>query len=74
MPVNKEELIKKVGLNIRTCRKSKNISMERLALDAGLDYSQICRIERGVINTSIYQIYLISKCLDVPVILFFSDI
>ncbi|WP_443937923.1 helix-turn-helix domain-containing protein [Pedobacter sp. MW01-1-1] len=74
MPVNKQELVKKVGLNIRTCRKEKNISMERLALDTGLDYSQICRIERGVINTSLYQIYLISKYLDVPVIHFFSDI
>ncbi|MGQ7852778.1 helix-turn-helix domain-containing protein [Pedobacter sp. WC2501] len=74
MPLNKEELIKKVGFNIRSCRKSKNISIQKLALEAGLDYSQVCRIERGVINTSIYQLFLISKTLDVPIILFFSDI
>lgn len=74
MPLNKDELIKKVGFNIISCRKSKNISIQKLALEAGLDYSQICRIERGVINTSIHQIYLIAKTLDVPIILFFADI
>jgi len=74
MPLSKQDLIKRVGSNIRNCRKEKNISIEKLALEAGLDYSQICRIERGIINTSIYQIYLISKTLDVPIILFFADI
>ncbi|KAA8485874.1 helix-turn-helix protein [Arcticibacter tournemirensis] len=74
MPYQKEDIIKKIGSNIRSCRKDKQISIEKLALEAGLDYSQICRIERGIINTSVYQLYLISKTLDVPIITFFTEI
>lgn len=74
MPLQKQEVIRKIGHNIRTCRTEKHISLEKLVLEAGLDYSQLCRIERGVINTSVHQLYVISKTLDVPIITFFSDI
>jgi transcriptional regulator with XRE-family HTH domain len=39
--------------------------MERVAHLSGLSYSQIIRIENAKINTSIYQLYLISKALEV---------
>lgn len=74
MPLTKDELVKKVGFNIRSCRKAKNISIEELAFKTGLDYSQICRIERGEINTGIYHIFLLANSLDIPIPLFFIDI
>jgi len=45
--------VKKFGKNLRKVRKSKKISMTKLAFDSGLEYSQISRIELGQINTSI---------------------
>lgn len=66
MSLNKEELILKVGKRVREIRLSKGLTLERVAFDAGIDYSQLSRIELGKINTSIYQIYIVSKSLDVP--------
>ena len=74
MSNSKEEVIKKVGSNVRYCRNTKKISIEKLALEANLDYSQICRIERGIINTSVYQLYILSQALDVPITSFFKDV
>lgn len=66
MSLSKEELILKVGKRVREIRLSKGLTLERVAFDAGIDYSQLSRIELGKINTSIYQIYIVSKSLDVP--------
>jgi transcriptional regulator with XRE-family HTH domain len=43
------------------------MSLECLSNETGIGYSQLSRIERGKINTSIYQIYLIIKTLNVPI-------
>jgi transcriptional regulator with XRE-family HTH domain len=66
MSLSKEELILRVGKRVREVRLSKGLTLERVAFDAGIDYSQLSRIELGKINTSIYQIYIVSKSLDVP--------
>jgi transcriptional regulator with XRE-family HTH domain len=66
MSLSKEELILRVGKRVREIRLSKGLTLERVAFDAGIDYSQLSRIELGKINTSIYQIYIVSKSLDVP--------
>ncbi|MBX9785675.1 MAG: helix-turn-helix domain-containing protein [Chitinophagaceae bacterium] len=39
--------IKKFGRRVRETRLSKKISMENLAFEAGIEYSQISRIEKG---------------------------
>ncbi len=39
--------------------------MEQLAFEIGIEYAQLSRIERGKINTSIFQIFLISRALEV---------
>lgn len=44
---------------------AKNISQEKLAELTGLEFSQIGRIERGVINTSIHNVFIISKALKI---------
>lgn len=74
MHLKKEEVVKKVGNNIRKYRLIKSITVERLALLSGLEYSQVSRIERGIINTSIYQVYIISNTLEIPMKNIFQDL
>jgi transcriptional regulator with XRE-family HTH domain len=40
--------------------------MRKLALQADMEYSQLSKIERGVINTTICSIYALSQALDIP--------
>lgn len=63
--LSKEEVNNLIGYKIRSIRKSKKMSIERVALDAEMEYTQLSRIERGKINTSIYHIYKISNTLDI---------
>lgn len=65
MTLMKEEFCSKVGYRVRELRVKKKLSIEKLALEAGIEYAQLSRIELGRINTSIYQIYKISKTLEV---------
>ena len=66
MRLEKDELIVLVGKKVREIRLSKGLTIERVAFDAGIEYKQLSRIELGKVNTSIYQIYIVSKSLDVP--------
>ncbi len=74
MHQEKKEIVLKLGSNIRRHRVERNFSMEKLALESGMEYSQIRRIEHGVINTTIYQVYRISKTLKIPMKEIFHDI
>jgi len=65
MAESKEKVIGVIGAKIRETRINKGMSMERVAHLSGLSYSQIIRIENAKINTSIYQLYLISTALEV---------
>lgn len=65
MKLSKEQVCKKVGARIREERLKKGLTLEKLAHDAEMDYSQLNRIELGKINTSIYQIYQISNHLQI---------
>lgn len=60
-----ETALKAFGLHLREVRKSKGLTQEQLAFDSDLELSQISRIERGVINTSISQILQIADALGV---------
>lgn len=55
------------GVNLRQIRKQNKLSMEKLAHKAGIEYSQLARIERGEINTSISTAHIIAKALNIPV-------
>jgi len=39
--------------------------MEQLAFEIGIEYTQLSRIERGIINTSIFQLFIISRALNI---------
>jgi len=60
------------GENLKKVRKSKGFTQAELANDIGIEISQISRIERGVINTSISTIYEIAKALKVDIVDLFN--
>lgn len=63
--MTKEEYQKRLGDNLRRVRLEKNWSIERVALESGLAYSQLGRIELGKRNATVYTLYLIGKTLEV---------
>jgi len=64
----KESLQKKIGSRIRHFRKSKQLTIANLAFDCNIDSRQLIRIERGEINTSIYQLYTLCEKLNIELI------
>lgn len=57
--------LKKFGENLKSVRLSKNITQAELAIDCDFDVSVISRIERGVVNTSLSNLKLISSALNI---------
>lgn len=73
--VRDESYLKAFGKNLRKIRKELGFSMEQLALNAGVEYSQISDIEHGKINTTISTVHALAKALKIPEkILFEFDI
>jgi transcriptional regulator with XRE-family HTH domain len=63
MDLTKDELTRQVGAKIRELRLSRNKTIEDMALEAEMEYTQLSRIERGKINTGVYHLYKISRSL-----------
>ncbi|TYA75035.1 helix-turn-helix transcriptional regulator [Seonamhaeicola marinus] len=61
------EFLLEFGRNLKKIRKSKGFTQAELANDIGIEISQISRIERGIINTSISTSYEISKALKIDI-------
>lgn len=57
--------IQALAKNIRKYRKLKGLSMEQLANLLDVDYSQISRIERGLVNPSISIVFDIAGVLEI---------
>jgi DNA-binding XRE family transcriptional regulator len=74
MHLSKEEVTKLVGLKIREIRLKKRLTIEQAAHNAGLEYTQLSRIELGKINTSIYHVFMITESLEVKMHDIFKDI
>ena len=62
---NEKRFIKSVGEKLRMKRLSKNLSQVMLSYDANIPKSQIGRIERGEINTTIGTLYKICAALGI---------
>ena len=62
-----QKFVNEFGLNLRKIRIDKNISMQNLADNLNVEYSQISRIELGKINTSISMAYSIAEVLEIKV-------
>jgi len=62
-----KEFITCFGTNLRALRIQKNMSMEDLAYISNMEYSQISRIERGIINTKISTVNKLATALEIPI-------
>lgn len=60
------ELTRAVGENLKRIRKSKKLSMERLAAEAGVSRSMLGQIERGEANPSVGLLGKLAGALKVP--------
>ncbi|HXD92598.1 MAG TPA: helix-turn-helix transcriptional regulator [Bacteroidia bacterium] len=60
-----DKYLKSFGKHLKKIREEKNVSQADLAYECGMEISQISRMERGVINTSISNIYYIAKALSI---------
>jgi transcriptional regulator with XRE-family HTH domain len=65
--LNEKEFLIAFGKNLRKFRKERGFTQAQLANDIGVEISQISRIERGIINTSIGNCNAISNILKIPV-------
>jgi transcriptional regulator with XRE-family HTH domain len=74
MHLTKDEVAKLVGQKIREIRLKKRLSIEEAAHNAGLEYTQLSRIELGKINTSIYHVFVISETLEVKIHDIFKEV
>ena len=58
-------LLSEIGKKIRTCRMDKGFSIEYLANESEIDYSQLSRMELGKVNFSISILFKIADSLGV---------
>jgi transcriptional regulator with XRE-family HTH domain len=55
------------GKNLKALRNDAELSQEDLANDCDISISQIGRIERGEINTTISTLFVLAKALNIEV-------
>jgi len=63
--IRRDDLLIAFGKRLKEVRESKGMSQEKLALKADLSQSQIYRIEKGLINTTISTALHLAENLDV---------
>jgi len=66
--MNKEIVIKKIGLKIREVRESKSLSIMELADKLDIEYNNLIRIEKGRTNPTIGTLYKVSKALEIRLV------
>ncbi len=59
------QYINAFGANLKKIRSEKKLSQEQLAFDCNIPISQIGRIERGEVNTTISTLYTLSLALNI---------
>ena len=57
--------LKEFGKKLKKLRKEKGFSQAQLAFESNIEISQISRIERGLINTTIANAKHLSKILEI---------
>jgi transcriptional regulator with XRE-family HTH domain len=65
MDISEDKFLQEVGLLIKKLREQKGMSQEDLANDCNIPKSQIGRIERAEINTTLRTLYKISNALGI---------
>jgi transcriptional regulator with XRE-family HTH domain len=59
--------LEKLGKHLKKIRIQNGYTQEKLAFKIGIEISQVSRIERGILNTSVSTIYSIAKELNVHI-------
>lgn len=72
MQLDKSETLIKFGKRFKYLRVTNGYTQADLALELEIEISQISRIERGLINTSVFMIYQVSKTLNISPAEFFK--
>lgn len=72
MQIDKSEILVKFGKRFKYLRVINNYTQADLAMELGVEISQISRIERGLINTSVFMIYQAANVLNIPPSSFFE--
>ena len=65
--LNKEELLKKFGLNVKIARLKKGLTQEELADLLNIHLTYIARIETGKINMSLGKILELANALNIDI-------
>ena len=65
--LNKEELLKKFGLNVKIARLKKDLTQEELADLLNIHLTYIARIETGKINMSLGKILELANALNIDI-------
>tara|TARA_B110000114_G_C14987422_1_gene355089 strand:- start:229 stop:462 length:234 start_codon:yes stop_codon:yes gene_type:complete len=73
MKSKESEFNVKIGLRLKVLRQSRKLTQAQLSADVNIEISQISRIERGLINTSISNLHNITKALNITLEEFFSN-
>lgn len=63
--MEKSDFLKLVGANIRKARRSKSLSLRKMATQCTTDHSDIGKIERGRVNITVFTLYQLAKVLNV---------
>ena len=65
MDISEETFMLNLGIHIRQLREKKNMSQQDLANDCAIPKSQIARIERAQINTTLKTLIKIANALEI---------
>ena len=62
----REKFLKIFGTHLAKIRRQRKVSQEQLSFDTEIDLSTISRVERGILNISIYNVFKIANSLSIP--------
>jgi len=62
---NKEQILQKFAKHLTKVRESKGLSIRQLAASSGLEYSQVQRIEKGLVNLAYTTLIALANGLDI---------
>ena len=73
MLIKNNSFLKNFGKRLQELRLARNMSQEELANTAEIPISQVGRIERGEINTTLVTIKALSDALNIELSVFFKE-
>lgn len=68
-----ENINTKIGENLKTIRKTRNLTMDSLSKESGVSKSMISEIERGIRNPSVTTLWKIANVLKTPLNYFLKE-